>query len=330
MSRTAALAALLAAALMATGCGSGRPEPARTAAPSASGTSGAAGSGTSTSAMTGVPSTAAHPSTSLSTSTSSSRTASTSRAVPRFDHIVVVVLENHSYSQILGNSNAPYLNSLADRGAVLTHSYAITYPSQPNYLALFSGSTQGLTDNSCPHHYTGPNLAAALLAAGHSFAGYSEDLPAAGFTGCSSGAYVRKHNPWVNFDALPKAVNQPLTAFPRDLDKLPTVSFVIPNLDNDMHDGTIGQGDRWLRAHLGAYADWSTAHNSLLVVTADEDDKSHGNRIPTILVGAHVRPGHYGARTDHYGLLATLLASYGLKPFAGAARADPITSVWAG
>ena len=268
--------------------------------------------------------------TGLPTPTRTSSSSSPGPAVPRFDHIVVVVLENHAYGQIVGRSSAPYLNSLADRGAVLTRSYAITYPSQPNYLALFSGSTQGLRDNSCPHHFTAPNLGASLLAAGHSFVGYSEDLPAAGFTGCSSGAYARKHNPWVNFDALPKAVNQPLTAFPRNLSRLPTVSFVIPNLDNDMHDGTVAEGDRWLRAHLGAYADWSTAHNSLLVVTADEDDKSHDNRIPTILVGAHVRPGRYAVRTDHYGMLATLLASYRLRPFAGAARADPVTSVWAG
>ena len=243
---------------------------------------------------------------------------------------MVVVLENHAYSQIVGRSSAPYLNSLADRGAVLSRSYAITHPSEPNYLALFSGSTQGLTDDSCPHSYTGPNLAAALMAAGHSFTGYSEDLPKAGFTGCDDGAYARKHNPWVNFDALPSDLNQPMTAFPDDLSRLPTVSFVIPNLDNDMHDGTIAEGDRWLQAHLGPYADWSTAHNSLLIVTADEDDKSHDNRIATILVGAHVRSGPYSVRTDHYGLLATLLASYRLTPFGGAALADPISTVWAG
>jgi hypothetical protein len=240
----------------------------------------------------------------------------------------VVVLENHAYSQIVGRSSAPFVNSLADRGAVLTRSYAITHPSEPNYLAMFSGSTHGLTDDSCPHSYAGPNLAAALLGAGQSFIGYSEDLPAAGFTGCSSGGYVRKHNPWVNFGALPASVNQPLTAFPSDPSRLPTVSFVIPNLDDDMHDGTVADGDRWLHTHLGGYADWSTAHNSLLIVTADEDDKSHDNRIATILTGAHVRPGRYSVRTDHYGLLSTLLASCGLAPFGDAVQARPITTIW--
>src|SRR5262245_25706402 len=75
--------------------------------------------------------------------------------VPRFAHIVVVILENHAYSQIIDASDAPFLNTLAASGAVMTQSYAITHPSQPNYLALFSGSTQGLTDDSCPHSYTG-------------------------------------------------------------------------------------------------------------------------------------------------------------------------------
>jgi len=249
--------------------------------------------------------------------------------VPRFDHIVVAVIENHAYSEIIGRQSAPFLNSLAARGALLTRSYAVTHPSQPNYLALFSGSTQGLPGNSCPHRYTGPNLAAALRAAGLSFAGYSEDLPAPGYTGCSSGSYARKHNPWVNFPALPPGVNQPMTAFPADPGRLPTVSFVVPNLDNDMHDGTVARGDRWLATHLGRYAEWSTTHNSLLIVTADEDDNGHGNRIATILAGAHVKPGRYSTRIDHYGLLRTLLASYRLAPFGAAARARALTGIWA-
>jgi len=250
--------------------------------------------------------------------------------VPRFDHIVVAVVENHAYSEIIGRPSAPFLNSLAARGALLTRSYAVTHPSQPNYLALFSGSTQGLTSDSCPHRYTGPNLAAALRAAGLSFVGYSEDLPAAGYPGCGSGNYARKHNPWVNFPALPAGLNQPLTAFPADPARLPTVSFVIPSLANDMHDGTVAQGDAWLAAHLGSYAAWSSTHNSLLIVTADEDDNGHGNRIATILAGAHVEPGRYATRIDHYGLLRTLLASYRLAPFGAAARAPALTGIWAG
>ena len=249
--------------------------------------------------------------------------------IPRFDHIVVVVLENHSYADIIGQgTSAPFLNRLASSAAVLTQSYAITHPSEPNYLALFSGSTQGLTDDSCPHSYSRPNLASALLANGHSFVGYSEDLPSPGFSGCASGAYARKHNPWVDFSALSNAVNQPMTTFPRDFAKLPTVSFVIPNLDHDMHDGSVAEGDAWLQSHLQGYLRWSTTHNSLLIVTTDEDDHSQGNRITTIFAGDHVRPGRYSIRTDHYGLLRTVLGSYRIAPFAGAAKARSITGIW--
>jgi acid phosphatase len=253
---------------------------------------------------------------------------SIAEGVPRFAHIVVAVVENHAYSQIVGAGQGPFLSSLATSGAVLTQSYAISHPSEPNYLALFSGSTQGLSNDSCPHTYTGPNLGTALLSAGRTFIGYSESLPSVGFTGCASGPYVRKHNPWVDFPALPSTVNQPMTAFPDDFTTLPSVSFVVPNLDDDMHDGSVSQGDHWLRTHLGEYASWATSHDSLLIVTADEDDNGHDNRIPTIVVGAHVRPAPAADRTDHYGLLRTLLDSLSLPPFGQAATAQPITAIW--
>src|SRR3954471_7835218 len=124
-------------------------------------------------------------------------------ALPAYDHIVVVVEENHAATQVIGNANAPYINSLANNGANMTNSFAVTHPSEPNYLALFSGSTQGLTDDSCPHTYGAENLGHQLISAGRTFVGYSESMPSDGYTGCSSGAYARKHNPWVDFPAIP-------------------------------------------------------------------------------------------------------------------------------
>ena len=83
-------------------------------------------------------------------------------------------------------------------------------PSQPNYLALFSGSTQGVTSNACPQQFPkADNLGHQLRTAGLSFAGYAESLSKVGFTGCASGGYQRKHNPWVNFTNLPASVNRP-------------------------------------------------------------------------------------------------------------------------
>ena len=238
-----------------------------------------------------------------------------------------MVLENHSFSEVIGRSQAPFIAGLARGGAVFTRFYAITHPSEPNYQALFSGSTQGLTSDACPVNYRAPNLGSSLLATGRTFVGYAESLPRSGFTGCTSGAYARKHCPWINFD-LPARVSRPMTAFPTNFAALPTVSFVIPNLQHDMHDGTLAQADSWLRAHLGGYARWARAHNSLLIVTADEDDRSAGNQIPTIISGARVRAGHYARHYTLYSLLRTIEDMYALPHLGHARTASTITGSW--
>ena len=252
--------------------------------------------------------------------------------VPQFDHVVVVVMENHSFSQILGNANAPYINGLAGENANFTQSFAIEHPSQPNYLDLFSGSNQGVTDNSCPHTFHTANLGGQLIASGFTFAGYSEELPAAGSTVCSAGTapytYQRKHNPWVNFSDVPPESNQPFTAFPSDFTTLPTLSFVVPNQCHDMHDCSVATGDAWLQANIDPYAQWAKTHNSLLVLTWDENDSSIPNQITTIFVGALVVSGQYGETINHYTVLATLEAMYGLDAAGAAANQTPITDVW--
>jgi phosphatidylinositol-3-phosphatase len=250
-------------------------------------------------------------------------------SVPQPAHTVVVVLENHGYGQVIGSSDAPFLNQLASRGALFTQSYAITHPSEPNYLALFSGSTQGVTSDACPVTFTAPNLAAGLLAAGKTFAGYAEGLPAPGSTVCGAGEYARKHVPWADFRNVPASLNQPFSSFPAtDFASLPTVSFVIPNLCNDMHDCSVATGDSWLRAHLSSYVTWAMIHDSLLIVTFDEDDGGGNNLIPTIFVGPQVRPGRYPERITHYSVLATIEAAYGLARDGNAASTPPITSIW--
>src|ERR1700744_4268853 len=107
-------------------------------------------------------------------------TAAKKAKLPKPDHIIIVMEENHSYADIIGNAQAPYINSLAQSGASFTDSHAVTHPSQPNYLELFSGSTQGIKDDSCPHTFSVDNEASELIAAGRSFVGYSEGLPAEG------------------------------------------------------------------------------------------------------------------------------------------------------
>ena len=271
---------------------------------------------------------AASPSPTATTSPAPTASAAPAASVAQPAHTVVVVLENHGYGQVIGSSDAPFLNQLAGRGALFTQSYAITHPSEPNYLALFSGSTQGVTSDACPVTFTAPNLASSLLAAGKTFAGYAEDLPAPGSTVCSAGDYARKHVPWADFRNVPASVNQPYSSFPTDFASLPTVSFVIPNLCNDMHDCSVATGDTWLRTHLSSYATWAMTHDSLLIVTFDEDDGGGANQITTIFAGQLVRPGRYPERITHYSVLATIEAAYGLARDGGAASTAPISNIW--
>jgi acid phosphatase len=318
-------------------------------------------------------------------------------------HIVVVIEENHDADQIVGNPNAPYINgTLIKDGLYYSNAHSTDHPSQPNYLELFSGTNPGVQGINSPlqQHYPAgtestpaaqnalahgddfnagqpfsvPNLGAELLAAGKSFAGYSEDLPSAGFTGVSNGvngippgingnrSYVEKHNPWAQFQGsgpnqLPADTNQPFTAFQSitDFSNLPTVSFVVPNEYNDMHDtvsknglyavgqtgldkfgapvngdSTIQNGDTWLSNNLEAYRQWATTHNSLLVVVWDENDFdfTDSNNIPMVIDGDPrlVQPGVNNSDVNHFDLLKTLEGYYGLAPTGLAATADGLPS----
>ena len=249
--------------------------------------------------------------------------------VPQPRHIVVVIMENHGYPEIIGNATAPFVNRLARRGALFTQSYAVAHPSEPNYLALFSGSTQGLIDDSCPHSFSGRNLAADLITAGRSFTGYAEGLPAAGSAVCGASEYARKHAPWTDFSNVPGSVSQTFTRFPgRGFASLPTVSFVVPNLCHDMHGCGVPVGDTWLRAQMAGYARWATTHDSLLILTWDEDDGHYRNRIPTIFIGQMVRPGRYAERITHYSVLRTIEDAYRLRHDGHATAVHPITDIW--
>jgi hypothetical protein len=248
--------------------------------------------------------------------------------VPRPDHVLIVVEENRTYGQVVGAPTAPYIGQLAREGANFTASFAETHPSQGNYVALFAGSTHGVTDDDSPPSLCGPNLGRQLIDAGFTFAGFSESMPSRGFTGSRAGRYTCEHNPWVDFDNLPASVNLPLSDLPSDFSRLPTVCFVIPDVDDDMHDGSVETADAWLRIHVDPYVQWAKTHNSLFVLTFDEDDGSDGNRIPTIFVGPMVRPGNYDRRIDHYCLLRTIEAMFGLPAIGNACDARTIDEVW--
>lgn len=251
--------------------------------------------------------------------------------LPRSDHVVVVIEENHSFSQIMNMQHLnSTINALAKRGVLFTQSYGVSHPSLPNYLALFSGSTQGVRDDACPYHFSGDNLATALLEKGLSFASYSENLPAIGDLSCAAGAYQRKHNPLSDWQGtrLPAEMNLRFSDFPQDLSKLPTVAFVIPNQQHDMHDGSFEAADEWLKNNITPYVDWAFKHNSLLILTWDEDNGSENNRVVTLLVGPMVKVGTSAQRIDHYSVLRTLLDMYQLPAIGAMRDAPPIQNIW--
>ncbi len=256
-------------------------------------------------------------------------------------HIVIVIMENYSYSDIIGNSLAPYINGLVTAGnpytAVFTKSYAIEHPSQPNYLDFFSGSNQGNTDDNPPAGYpfTTDNLGSELIDAGKSFITYSEDLPSLGFSGVSSGNYVRKHNPavyWLGTGThqLPNSVDVPFTSFPTaaNYSTLPTISYVIPNEINDMHNLSIPAGDTWLKNKLDTFKQWTIANNSLYIITFDEDDFLGTNNIPTIFIGPMVQGGTYNFTFNHFNVLRTLEDFYSLRHAGTAADSSDILGCW--
>jgi acid phosphatase len=245
-------------------------------------------------------------------------------------HVVIVIMENHAASKIIGAAEAPYINSLVGQGTFFTQSFGVSHPSEPNYLALFSGSTHQLKDDRCPLSYRGANLAQQLIAEKLTFVGYAEGLPVTGFSGCTApGGYARKHAPWINFAALPATTSQPFSAFPTaDFDSLPTVAMVVPSLRHDMHDGTVAEGDAWLKANLDPYVQWAKSHNGLLILTWDEDDDHHANQVATIFLGPMVKVGTYDRHINHYDVLRTVEALFKL-PWAGqAAKATTISEIW--
>jgi hypothetical protein len=224
----------------------------------------------------------------------------TNNATPPFAHIVVVVEENHPFSEIVGNPQAPYINSLGSAGVLLTNYHALSHPSEPNYFALYAGSTFGVQDDG-NYSEPDPTLATILQGNGESFIGYVE-----------SGS-PQKHNPWESFPEG-MSVERDMSTFPaNDFSQLPNVSFVIPNLNDDMHDGTVAQADQWLSINIDAYAQWAVTHQSLVMVVWDEDDGAEGNQVPAILYGANIVPGAYNDAYTHYNLLHTLLDASSLS-----------------
>jgi phosphatidylinositol-3-phosphatase len=237
-------------------------------------------------------------------------------------------MENKSASQIIGSPQAPYINRLAAEYSLATDYSALFHPSLPNYLALTSGSNQGITDDRSPpsagYAVSAVNLADRIEASGRSWKLYGESMPSPGYAADTT-LYATRHIPFLYYkDILGSAVRRASHVVPfaqlagdlRAASTTPAFAFITPNLCSDMHDCPVATGDAWLSRvvprilHSPAF----TTTRSLLVITWDEGTGSD-NHVATILAGSAAKLGYRSGRPyDHYSLLHTIEAVWGLKP----------------
>jgi phosphatidylinositol-3-phosphatase len=261
--------------------------------------------------------------------------ATSASSIPAFEHVVVIVFENKESSSVLGNRSAPTFNAYARRYASLTRYYGVTHPSLPNYLALVSGSTHGITSDCTSCVASGRSLADTIEASGRTWKTYAEGLPSPGYLGSSSGRYAKKHDPFAYFPGVAnnperRARIVPLTRLATDLrtGELPSFSLVVPDLCHSMHDCSVTVGDTWLRQHARPFL---SLPDSVVFVVFDEGGTKlrGGGHTVALALGTAVRPRSRFTRvTGHYGLLRTIEQAWGLPLLGRSAGATPIAGIW--
>jgi len=250
-------------------------------------------------------------------------------------HVVVVWMENREASAVTA-STMPYLYGLSQTYGRADQFYAVTHPSLPNYLAFWSGSTQGVTDDA-DHNLAAASLSNQMAAAGKSWRTYAQDYPAGGCNtgGAYSGGvdgpgvawtYARKHNPAMSFTFVSGSSQcanvQPLASF----DPSVNFAFVAPNLCNDMHDCSPAKGDAFLQAFLPrvfAAPEWA---HTLLIVSFDEGttNVNGGGRVFTMVARQGLAGVTSSTMHDHYGLLRTIQDIFGLPCLNASCGATPL------
>jgi hypothetical protein len=238
--------------------------------------------------------------------------------VPRLAHVVVIVFENHERNDILGSHLAPTFEGLAATYAQATAYDAVSHPSLPNYLALVSGSTHGVTTDCTDCPQTGQTIGSQLSANHRSWAAYAEGYPA-------STRFAKKHVPFLYFAGGASHVF-PLERFnPR---RLPAYSLVVPDLCNDMHDCSIATGDHWLHSFITPIL---PARDTAIFIVFDEGTTNigGGGNVAMIAAGTTVRRhATFTGETSHYGLLRTIETGLGLPALGRARSATLLTGIW--
>ncbi len=269
--------------------------------------------------------------------------------IPQFAHVFLLVEENHSYGEVVGNSNMPYFNSLASKYGLATQYFADAHPSLPNYFTLTVGegtSITGTLGDAYPGPVTLDNIVRALTAAGKTWKCYAEALPQIGYLGPDTGAYVRRHNP---FAYLSDVINSPTQAgnvvpfaqLASDTSdgSLPDYSFIAPDLSDDAHDCPSGlstctdtqklaNADLWLKNNIDPLIHGSAFQNSLLIITFDEGDagdSAHGGgQVATLVISPKAKAGYQSTTLyQHESTFRLTLKALGVADLPAASASAP-------
>jgi acid phosphatase len=277
---------------------------------------------------------------------SSGGSGSGTAAPPVPSHIVVVILENQDYTDMIGSPQMPFFNSLATQNALATQFYANTHPSIGNYFFLTTGQNPTNNDDAWPGPFADDNMARQLTAAGKTWKVYAESLPSIGYTGNDVYPYIRHHNPFAYFSDVLNSTTQaanivPFTQFMTDLtnNTLPSFALIVPNNQHNGHDCldgtqncTLGERlagvDAWLSANLGSAVQNTTLLNtSIFMITLDEastDNTNGGGRIPLVMAGASIKTGFQSTTMYQFpSVLKFTLNTLGVTAAPGAAATAP-------
>lgn len=254
---------------------------------------------------------------------------------PTFSHVVLVMEENHSYSDVIGSSAMPYLNSLASQYGLATQYFANGHPSIPNYLMLTTGQMETFDDNFSGT-ISDDNVVRELVNAGKSWKAYEESIPSAGYLGGDAAPYVRRHNPFSYLSDVQKNPSQaanivPYSQFASDLanNALPQFSFISPDVNDDAHDGTLAAADAWLHSNIAPLLASSTFQSSgLLIITFDESENTDldhgGGHVATVIISSKSKMNYQSqSEYQHQSTLRLVLAASGVDTFPGLAASAP-------
>lgn len=260
--------------------------------------------------------------------------------IPAFRHIFVIVMENKSAASIIGNPNAPFINELVHRYGLATDYRAVAHPSQPNYLALWSGSTQGVQDDRVHDFTGGTTLADQVDASGRSWHVAAENVPLGCYTGATAadgpdgrGTYARKHEPAISWTSVSRDPTRcaSITDLRHFDPTLGNLWLIVPNLCHDMHDCSVAAGDAFLAGWLPVILDSPAFTDGVVFLTWDEGttNEGGGGTVATLVISPLARGGFTSATPhSHYSLLRTIEEAWGLPCLGDACRANDLAELF--